>query len=160
MCFFKTEKSKVLVAKRNIKVYKIGVYADNDSFNPFFYQEFEYNVNQIVFTKVNFTDLINRGFHSYLMCELVPFINDVNVYSRTTLMFCISLLTYTVYLGEFIIPKGATYCLNKYREVVSDELMYTGNHIEINSDKIYNSKELWKEKQVKYLLIKVNFIKQ
>ena len=146
MCFFKTEKSKVLVAKRNIKVYKIGVYADNDSFNPFFYQEFEYNVNQIVFTKVNFTDLINRGFHSYLMCELVPFINDVNVYSRTTLMFCISLLTYTVYLGEFIIPKGATYCLNKYREVVSDELMYTGNHIEINSDKIYNSKELWKEK--------------
>lgn len=54
MCFFKTEKSKVLVAKRNIKVYKIGIYADNDSFNPFFYQAFEYRVNQIVFTKVKF----------------------------------------------------------------------------------------------------------
>ena len=45
-----------------------------------------------------------------------------------------------------IIPKGATYCLNRYGEVVSDKLMYTGNHIEITSDKIYNSKELWKEK--------------
>lgn len=146
MCFFKTRQSKVLIAKRDIKVYKIGVYADNDSFNPFFYQAFEYPVNQIVFTKVKFTDTINWGFHSYINCELVPFINDVNVYSRATLMFCISLLTYTVYLGEFIIPKGATYCLNSNGEVVSDELMYTGNHIEITSDKIYNSKELWKER--------------
>ena len=48
-------------------------------------------------------------------------------------------------IGEFIIPKGATYCLNRYGEVVSDKLMYTGNHIEITSDRIYNSKELWKE---------------
>ena len=146
MCFFKSEKSKVLVAKRNIKVYKIGIYANNTSFNPFFYQEFKYPVNKIKFEKVKFTDLINRGFHSYLMCELVPFINDVNIYSRTTLMFCISLITYTVYLGEFIIPKGATYCLNNYGEAVSDRLMYTGNHIEIHSGKPYNSKDLWKEK--------------
>nr|DAG89011.1 MAG TPA: hypothetical protein [Crassvirales sp.] len=146
MCFFKTEKSKVLVAKRNIKVYKIGVYADNDSFNPFFYQAFEYRVNQIVFTKVKFTDTINRGFHSYLMCELVPFINDLNVYSGTTFMLQISLLEDPICLGEFIIPEGATYCLNKYREAVSDKLMYTGNYVRIDSDKIYNSKDLWKEK--------------
>ena len=143
MCFFKTEKSKVLVAKRNIKVYKIGIYADNDSFNPFFYQAFEYRVNQIVFTKVKFTDTINWGFHSYLMCELVPVINDVNVYSCTTFMLQISLLEGPIYLGEFIIPKGATYCLNKYGEAVSDKLMYTGNYVRIDSDKIYNSKELW-----------------
>ena len=146
MCFFKTEKSKVLVAKRNIKVYKIGVYADNDSFNPFFYQAFEYRVNQIVFTKVKFTDTINRGFHSYLMCELVPFINDLNVYSGTTFMLQISLLEGPICLGEFIIPEGATYCLNKYGEAVSDKLMYTGNYVRIDSDKIYNSKDLWKEK--------------
>ena len=50
MCFYKTKQSKVLKAKRDIKVYKLGVYADGDSFNPFFYQEFEYHVNQIVFT--------------------------------------------------------------------------------------------------------------
>lgn len=146
MCFFKSENSRVLVAKKNIKVYKIGTYANDTSFNPFFYREFEYPVNEIKFEKVKFTDVINQGFHSYLMCELVPFINGVNVYSRTTLMFCVSLLTYTVYLGEFIIPEGATYCLNNYGEAVSDRLMYTGNYVRINSDKIYNSKDLWKEK--------------
>ena len=144
MCFYKTRQSKVLIAKRDIKVYKIGVYADNDSFNPFFYQEFEYSVNQIVFTKVKFTDTINWGFHSYINCELVSSYNDVNLYSCGKLMLWISLLT--VYLGESIMPKGATYCLNRYGEVVSDKLMYTGNHIKITPDKIYNSKELWKEK--------------
>ena len=144
MCFWKSKQSKVLKAKRDIKVYKIGVYADNTSFNPFFYQEFKYPVNQIMFTEVKFTDTIDWGFHSYINCELVSSYNDVKLYSCEKLIHWISLQT--VYLGEFIIPKGATYCLNRYGEVVSDKLMYTGNHIEITSDKIYNSKELWKEK--------------
>ena len=144
MCFYKTKESKVLIAKRDIKVYKIGVYADNDSFNPFFYQEFEYPVNQIVFTKVKFTDTINWGFHSYINCELVSSYKNVNLYSCGKFILWVSLLT--VYLGEFIISKGATYCLNSNGEVVSDKLMYTGNHIRITSDRIYNSKELWKEK--------------
>ena len=146
MCFYKTKQSKVLKAKRDIKVYKIGVYADEGIFKPFFYQEFKYPVNQIVFTKVKFTDTIDWGFHSYINCELVSFYNNVNLYSCGKLILYISLLTDTVYLGEFIIPKGATYCLNNNGEVVSDKLMYTGNHIKIISDRIYNSKELWKEK--------------
>ena len=143
MCFWKSKQSKVLKAKRDIKVYKIGVYADDTSFNPFFYQEFKYPVNQIMFTEVKFSDAINWGFHSYINCELVSSYNDVKLYScgKYILGVCLP----TVYLGEFIIPKGATYCLNRYGEVVSDKLMYTGNHIEITSDKIYNSKELWKE---------------
>ena len=146
MCFWKSKQSKVLIAKRDIKVYKIGVYADNDSFNPFFYQEFEYFTNQMVFEKVKFTDTINCGFHSYINCKLVSFYDKVSLYSCGKLILWIFLLTNTVYLGEFIIPKGATYCLNRYGEVVSDKLMYTGNHIKITSDTIYNSKELWKEK--------------
>ena len=146
MCFYKTKQSKVLIAKRNIKVYKIGIYADNDSFNPFYYGNFTYYVNQIVFEKVKFADTINCGFHSYINCELVPFYNNVNLYSCGKLILGVSLLRNTVYLGEFIIPKGATYCLNNNGEVVSDKLMYTGNHIKIISDRIYNSKELWKEK--------------
>ena len=36
MCFYKTKQSKVLIAKRDIKVYKIGVYADEGIFKPFF----------------------------------------------------------------------------------------------------------------------------
>ena len=144
MCFIRTKESKVLVAKRGIKVYKIGVYADEGIFKPFFRSYFEYPVNQIVFTEVKFTDTIDWGFHSYINCELVSSYNKINLYSCEKLIHWISLQT--VYLGEFIIPKGATYCLNRYGEVVSDKLMYTGNHIEITSDRIYNSKELWKEK--------------
>ena len=145
MCFYKTKQSKVLIAKRDIKVYKIGVYADEGIFKPFFYQEFEYPVNQIVFEKVKFTDTINWGFHSYINCELVSSYNMADLYSCEKPILWVSLLRNTVYLGEFIIPKGATYCLNKYGEVVSDKLIYTGNHIKIISDRIYNSKALWKE---------------
>ena len=144
MCFYKTKQSKVLKAKRDIKVYKIGVYADESIFKPFFRSYFEYFTNQIVFEKVKFIDTINCGFHSYINCELVSSYNKINLYSCEKLIHWVSLQT--VYLGEFIIPKGATYCLNRYGEVVSDKLMYTGNHIEITSDRIYNSKELWKEK--------------
>ena len=146
MCFYKTRQSKVLIAKRDIKVYKIGVYADEGIFKPFFHSYFEYTVNQIVFEKVKFTDTINLGFHSYIMCKLVSFALNVDLYSCRNLIGHICLTAYKVYLGEFIIPKGATYCLNRYGEVVSDKLMYTGNHIRITSDKIYNSKELWKER--------------
>ena len=148
MCFYKTRQSKVLIAKRDIKVYKIGTYADNDSFYPFYYQAFEYRVNQIMFEKVEFTNTIYRGFHSYLMCKLMCFNTIINVYPCRNPIYC-SLLPRKVskvyYLGEFIIPKGATYCLNNNGEAVSNKLMYTGNHIEITPDKIYNSKELWKE---------------
>ena len=160
MCFYMTKESKVLVAKRNIKVYKIGTYADNDSFNPFFHNNFTYSVNQIVFEKVKFTNMIAQGLHSYLVCELVPFALNVNLYSCRNLISHIFLQIYTVYLGEFIIPKGATYCLNNNGEVVSNNLMYTGNYIKIVPGKEYDTKKLWKEKQVKYLLIMVKSIKQ
>ena len=148
MCFNKTKQSKVLIAKRDIVVYKIGSYADEDIFKSFFYSYFGYTVNQIVFEKVKFTDTINWGFHSYIMCKLVCFNTVINVYPCRNPIYCSVLprkVSKAYYLGEFIIPKGATYCLNNNCEAVSNKLMYTGNHIEITSDKIYNSKELWKE---------------
>ena len=146
MCFIRTKESKVLVAKRDIKVYKLGTHANNDFFNPFFYKDFTYSVNLAVFEKVEFTNMIAQGLHSFLMCELVPFALNVNLYSCKNLICHLSLTIYTVYLGEFIIPKGSTYCLNSNGEVVSDSLMYTGNHIKITLDRAYNTKELWKEK--------------
>lgn len=145
MCFYKTKESKVLVAKRDIKVYKIGAYADNDSFNPFYYDDFIYSVNQTVFEKVEFTNMIEKGLHSYIMCKLVPFAFATDVYYGRNFLYPLSALAYAIYLGEFIIPKGTTYCLNNKGEVVSDGLMYTGNHIVIESGKQYDSKELWKE---------------
>lgn len=146
MCFYKTKESKVLVAKRDIKVYKIGIYADNDSFNPFYYNDFTYSVNQTAFENVDFTDIIERGLHSYIMCELVPFATDMDLYSCGNFLYPLSVLAYTIYLGEFIIPKVTTYCLNNKGEVVSDGLIYTGNYIKVQPNKKYNTRELWKEK--------------
>ena len=146
MCFIGTKESKVLIAKRDIKVYKIGVYADKGIFKPFFRSYFEYFTNQIVFEKVKFTNMIEEGLHSFIMCELVPFALNINLYSCKNLICHLSLTIYKVYLGEFIIPNGATYCLNSKGEVVSDSLIYTGNHIKITLDKAYNTKALWKEK--------------
>lgn len=160
MCFYMTKESRVLVAKRDIKVYKIGTYADNNSFNPFYYNDFTYSVNRTVFENVEFTNVIERGLHSYIMCKLAPFATDMDLYSCGTFLYPLSVLAYAIYLGEFIIPKGTTYCLNNKGEVVSDGLMYTGNHIVIESGKQYDSKELWKEKQEKYLLIMVKLIRQ
>ena len=105
--------------------------------------------------------MIEQGLHSYIMCKLVPFTTNMNLYScGNYYLYSLSILAYAIYLGEFIIPKGATYCLNSVGEVVSDGLIYTGNHIKITSNKTYNSKELWKEKWVKYLPTMVKPIKQ
>ena len=125
MCFWKSEQSKVLRAKRNIKVYKIGVYADENTFKPFFYTGFDYSVNKLVVESVVFADLIDCGLHSFLNCTLYSLYQDViDLYTLGYLRYTIPLSLYSVFLGEFIIPKGAKYCLNEPGDVVSNKLIY------------------------------------
>lgn len=146
MCFYKTKQSKVLRTKKDIKVYKIGTYADKTVFKPFFYNVFEYPTNQIVSEIVIFDTIIEDGLHSYLNCVLYPlFSNAVDLYTPRSLQYTIE-LSYQLFLGEFIIPIGATYCLNSNGEVVSDTLIYTGNYVKVQPGKKYVTKELWKEK--------------
>lgn len=161
MCFVKTKESKVLVSKRNIKVYKIGVYVDETTFKPFFYTDFDYPVNKLVVESVVFVDSINCGLHSFLNCIIYPLDQGViDLYTLGYLRYTMSLSLYSIFLGEFIIPKGARYCLNKHGDAVSNKLIYTGNYIEVQPGKKYIAKELWKEDQAKYLLIMVKLIKQ
>ena len=42
MCFCKTRQSKVLRAKRDIVVYKIGAYADKYTFVPYYVNNYTY----------------------------------------------------------------------------------------------------------------------
>lgn len=147
MCFVKTKESKVLVAKRNIKVYKIGVYADKNNFKPFFYSEFNYPVNRLMIESVIFADSIEYGLYSFLNCIIYPlYQNVVDLYTLGHLRCTMSLSLYSVFLGEFIIPKGAGYCLNECGDAVSNKLIYTGNYMKIQPSKKYIAKELWKEK--------------
>mgnify|MGYP004498439273 CR=1 FL=1 len=147
MCFYKTKESKVLMAKRGIKVYKIGAYANKSTFMPFFYSDFSYPVNQLVIEPVIFADSIEYGLHSYLNCILYPlYPAAVDLYTQGNLRYTLSLLQYSIFLGEFLIPAGTLYCLNSNGEVVSNRLIYTGNYIKIQPYKEYDTRELWKEK--------------
>lgn len=85
MCFYMTKESKVLVAKRGIKVYKIGTYADKGTFKPFFYSNFDYPANQLVVEPIIFADSIEYGLHSYLNCILYPlYPAAVDLYTQKT----------------------------------------------------------------------------
>ena len=147
MCFWKSKQSKVLRAKRDIVVYKIGDFADKDTFVPFFYSNFDYPVNQLVVEPVIFADSIEYGLHSYLNCILYPlYPTAVDLYTQGNLRYTLSLSLYSIFLGEFLIPAGTLYCLNSSGEVVSNRLIYTGNYIKVQPDKKYNTRKLWKEK--------------
>ena len=150
MCFIRTKESEVLIAEKDIKVYKIGVSANNTSFTPFFVRAFDYPANKPVYETVKFFGLIiNQGLHSYINCLLDSVSSiSINLYTSEHIRYTIPLegYTYTVFLGEFIIPNGAAYCSNCYDEVVSDALIYTGKYIKLEPYKKYDTKELWKEK--------------
>ena len=148
MCWTcRIENLKAQIAKRGIKVYKIGAYANESTFMPFFYSDFNYPVNQLVIEPVIFADSIEYGLHSYLNCILYPvYPAAVDLYTQENLRYTLSLLQYSIFLGEFLIPAGTLYCLNSNGEVVSNRLIYTGNYIKVQPDKKYDTRKLWKEK--------------
>lgn len=153
MCFRKTEKSKVLRAKKDIVVYKIGVEANKAIFTPYFMTNFSYIAGIKNTTNSNFDiSSIKEGFHGYINIALTITVATpvtVVIQKNTKDKPIISIyptINELLYLGKFIVPKGTTYCLNNKGEVVSDVLIYTGNHIVIEPGKQYDSKELWKEK--------------
>ena len=154
MCFLRTKESKILIAKRDITVYKLGCYADLNSFKPLFRCSYCYTSNKIVKEYVSFDCyIIDRGFHSYITCKINPFVGTsvtrywIRVTSiNSTLHITLDLKEQSYYLGKFIIPKGATYCINKHHEVVSDSIVYTGNYIKLEGTMNFNVKDVWKEK--------------
>lgn len=148
MCFISTKESKILTAKKDIKVYKIGISANNTSFTPYFFRAFNYPANKPVYETVKFFGfIITQGLHSYINCLLDSVSSiSINLYTSEHIRYTIPLEGYTVFLGEFIIPKGAIYCSNRYDEVVSNALIYTGKYIKLEPYKKYDTKELWKEK--------------
>lgn len=69
MCFWKSKESKILVAKRNIIVYKLGCFADSDIFNPIYNITYCYYKNKIVKENIYFdNNILQDGFHSYITC--------------------------------------------------------------------------------------------
>lgn len=152
MCFWKSKQSKVLRAKRNIVVYKIGESANEDTFVPYFMDRFTYKANEWYQICPDFKSRsITVGFHGYINI----IVNSIKSYQlhavirkntgRKPMITIYSTLQDTLYLGKFIIPKGAMYCVNDSNEIVSNKIIYTGQYadvrdiLDVNLKKNFNS---------------------
>lgn len=135
MCFCKTRQSKVLRAKRDIVVYKVGVEANKAIFTPYFMTKFSYIADIKNTTDPNFNiSHINEGFHGYInivltICAFTPVsaVIQKNTKDRPTISIYPT-INETLYLGKFIVPKGAIYCVNELNEIVSNQIIYTGQY--------------------------------
>lgn len=135
MCFWKSKQSKVLRAKRDIVVYKIGVEADKAIFTPYFMTKFSYVVGIKNTTDPNFYIFhIDEGFHGYINIALtITFITPASAVIQKNTKDRPTINIYPtnnelLYLGKFIVPKGAIYCVNENNEIVSNEIIYTGQY--------------------------------
>lgn len=156
MCFYKTKRSKILSAKRDIVVYKIGKFADKTTFIPYFINSFTYETNNICSTIVHFwnhnnNNRISQGFHGYINIVVTLSTSKLAIAIRKnntskSLIATYSTLIQKLYLGKFIIPKGATYCVNTFNEIVSNQMIYTGQYASVKEISGINLKDLWKEK--------------
>ena len=153
MCFWKSEKSKVLRAKRDIVVYKIGDFADKDTFIPYFMNSFTYKTGRKCQICPNFNSShITVGLHGYINI-IVTSTKSHQLHAviqkntkQKPLISIYSTFQDALYLGKFIVPKGAIYCVNELNEIVSNKIIYTGQYASVREVLNVNLKELWKEK--------------
>ena len=135
MCFWKSKQSKVLRAKRDIVVYKIGESADENTFVPYYVNNFTYKTGKKCQICPYFNNnIITVGFHGYINI-IVTAIKFPQLHAaikknteQKSLISTYLILQGTLYLGKFIIPKGAIYCVNELNEIVSNQIIYTGQY--------------------------------
>ena len=153
MCFWKAKQSKVLRAERDIVVYKIGDFADKGTFVPYFMNSFTYKTNVPYRIRPDFKSRsITVGFHGYINI-IVNVIKSYQLHvviqkntEQKSLICTYPTLQDALYLGKFIIPKGAIYCVNDLNEIVSNKMIYTGQYASVRDISDINLKKLWKEK--------------
>ena len=136
MCFWKSKQSKVLRAKRDIVVYKIGTVADKNTFVPYFIGSFKYQTGIKCQTSPEFgCNIIIEGYHGYINIALtiaaltspVSAVIQKNTKDKPTISIYPT-INETLYLGKFIVPKRAIYCVNELNEIVSNQIIYTGQY--------------------------------
>ena len=150
MCFCKTRQSKMLRAKRDIVVYKIGVEANKDAFVPYFIGSFKYLTGIKYQTFPDFGgNFMVVGYHGYINIVItsssipVSAVIQKNTKDRPTISIYPT-INETLYLGKFIVPKGAIYCVNELNEIISNEMIYTGQYSSVWKALDTNLKEYFK----------------
>lgn len=76
MCFYKSKESKILVAKRNIIVYKLGCFADSDIFNPVYNESYCYYKNKMTKENVYFNDDTDAKIIRWLYIDDLLLLNN------------------------------------------------------------------------------------
>lgn len=110
------------IAEEDITVYKFGdVYQDDGNFHPCVHDAFKYRPNVLnkeiklnleTYENISFVIFeyyIDEGYHSYSYCK-----EGLHLLSHHN--------------GKFIIPKGSEYYQNEYGEIVSSNIMWTGEY--------------------------------
>ena len=134
MCFWKSKQSKVLRAKRDIVVYKIGTVADKNTFIPYFVNSFIYTMGIKYRESPDFgSNLMIMGYHGYIniiiTSSAIPVSVAIQKNTKDKPVISIYPSNYKpLYLGKFIVPKGAIYCVNELNEIVSNKMIYTGQY--------------------------------
>lgn len=110
MCFIKTKESKLLIAKRDIIVYKVGIYADVQMFTPYFMTDYCYRRKALANQTVTFNkNYINIGLHSVLSLEgcYASLIGCIRFFSNGSRIpfIVVNVLCNHVYIGKFILSK-------------------------------------------------------
>ena len=137
MCFWKSKQSKVLRAKKDIVIYKIGTVADKNTFVPYFVNSFIYTTDIKYQTSPDFgSNLMVVGYHGYINIVITSFAIPVSVAiqknTKDKPVISIYPSNYEpLYLGKFIVPKGAIYCVNELNEIVSNKIIYTGQYASV-----------------------------
>lgn len=131
-----------IIADEDIKVFKIVNRNLTSVYEDFQYEiEREYKLMEPIVLEIGSTAgmwLINKGFHSYCF-ETVKIYVDYysNIFSHETIQ---EISIYTKFgrndkfvgdigkyiIAECIIPKGSTYYINEFGEIVSDKISITG----------------------------------
>lgn len=140
MCWASANVTTRKVAEKDFYVYKIGKIVGNTIFvsdvRGFLYAP--KRPNRVVSLTVQIISrtkyIIQKGYHSYKWIA----IDNTNPHER-----CLYLGNYDPALKEnlslykhcciatFIVPKGAEYFENKYGEIVSSDIIYTGKYIKL-----------------------------
>ena len=140
MCWNSIDKNRIKVepkvhclsTKEDIIVYKIGFISD-DKFRPYYCKYFPYEPNSIEpEIKLNLCGdgIIAEGYHSYSEdCYLTKIFRYMIMISNNNDMINDTYYLYPYYdmcIDKFIIPKGSEYYENDLGEIVSSQIMWTG----------------------------------
>ena len=140
----------------DIVVYKIGYLSDNN-FIPYYYSDFLYEPNSLNYeNKLNLSEYnnIEKGYHSYSEDSYILKGNNVTeVYPAHGGFEWTTDESYHEYrnpykqfiIGKFIIPKSNEYYENEYGEIVSSNIIWTGEYhliSKIKCDKKVQFKDL------------------